>query len=282
MLYDYCIPSLIDDYKMLKKLGVEVEWVVHVDTIADRREYDGIPIKYLEFHNKERFYENSLFIMKKAQLDGAYLALIAPDNVFARGSIYNAFRLARYKDTSIAIAHPRVLAHEFMQMFPKGRTFGHRELVNIAMNGGIQHPALKYAFDDLDNSFTNQGISIRRMGDEVYAVVHTLPSGVVFKFNASDIQYLSGIPWGEIDRGLSIKLFKEKRIKLVGCSDVCFFVELTRPTHNFSHLYPGLRNNDTHEDDRQNIFNNTIVFWIGEQNGKTKTTLGDRTQEPNR
>jgi len=260
MLLDYCIPSLVDDVKKLIKEKVEVEWVVHFDDVANIPKYEGVNIQFNGISSAGSF-QDSINMCRKSQKEGAYIALIAPDNIFGKGSLYNAFKLAQYKDTSIAIAHPRVLAEDFMKKYPAGQTYKNKQLVKMAMDKKMMHPALQYAFDDLDDSFTNQGISIRRMGKGVYGVVHTLPSGVVFKFNKNDIDYLDGITWGEIDRGLSIKLFAEKRIKLVGCSDVCFFIELTRPAYNFSHVYPGLKNNDRHMDERQNIFNNTIVIW---------------------
>lgn len=260
MLLDYCIPSLIEDVKLLIKEKVAVEWVVHMDVVGEQRKYEGVDIKFYGMSHVGSF-EDSIGMARKSQKEGAYIALIAPDNIFGKDSLYNAFKLAQYKDTSIAIAHPRVLVDNFMAKYPAGQTYTNRELVKMAMKPDMMHPALKYAFDDLDDSFTNQGISIRRMGKGVYGVVHTLPSGIIFKFNKNDIDYLNEISWGEIDRGLNIKLFAEKRIKLVGCSDMCFFIELTRPTHNFSHTYPNMKNNDKHMDARQNIFNNTIVIW---------------------
>jgi hypothetical protein len=262
MLFDYSIPSLVNDVERLIAAGVEVEWIVHTDNNS-KKEYDRVKIDYRSFNDTIHFFNNTIAIATQAQRQGAYLALISPDNIFGKNSLYNAYMLARHKDTSIAIAHPRALAEEFMKKFPPGLTYTNRELVSIVMSEDLMHPALRFAFDDLDSSFTNQGISIRRMGKNTYGVVHTLPSGVIFKFNESDIKYLTGGSWGEIDRGLNIKLFAEKRIKLVGCSDMCFFIELTRPTHNFSFLYPNLKNNDRHMDERQNIFNNTIVVWIG-------------------
>jgi len=282
MLFNYCIPALIDDYKRLVAAGVEVEWIVHTDSMVEKREYPGVNIQYALIKDTGAWYLNTMSVIRESQRQNAYIAMIAPDNIFGRSSLYNAYMLARHKDTTIAIAHPRVLAEEFMKKYAPGRTYGNRELVTLSVEGKIRHPALQYAFDDLDESFTNQGISIRRMGNHVYGVVHTLPSGIVFHFSSDDVAFLSGTSWGEIDRGLNIKLFGEKRIKLVGCSDVCFFIELTRPTHNFSHLYPNLRNNDKHEDPRQNIFNNMIVFWMGEQRGKDKAALGSGTQEPGR
>lgn len=264
MLFDYSIPSLINDYKRLVKAGVEVEWIIHLDDMNSKREYEGVTIQYNSFQDTIHFFNNTISVAVKAQREGAYLTLIAPDCIFGKNSLYNAYMLARNKDTSIAIAHPRALAEEFMAKYPPGLTYTNRELVTMVMQEDMMHPALRFAFDDLDSSFTNQGISIRRMGKNTYGVVHTLPSGVVFKFNENDINYLVGGSWGEIDRGLNVKLFAEKRIKLVGCSDMCFFIELTRPTHNFSFLYPNLKNNDRHMDERQNIFNNMVVVWIGE------------------
>ena len=259
MLLDYCIPSLLEDCKRLIKEGVEIEWVIHLDDINAQRQFEGVNIRYVGFSDTVYFYNNSLAMCKEAQKQDAYIALISPDNIFGLGSLYNAYMLAKDKDTSIAIAHPRVLVDKFMSEFPPGKTYENKELVSIVMRPEMMHPALRYAFDDLNDSFTNQGISIRRLGKHIYGVVHTLPSGVIFKFNESDINYLTGVSWGEIDRGLNIKLFAEKRIKLVGSSEVCFFIEMTRETHNFSHLYPGLKNNDTHMDSRQNIFKSKSI-----------------------
>jgi hypothetical protein len=264
MLFDYCIPSLVGDVQMLIKEGVQIEWDVNTDDTREHIPYEGVNIRYSGVQDIIGFNENIWERVKAAVSQDSYIAIIAPDNVFARGSLYNAYMMARHKDTSIAIAHPRVNCHSFIKEFPAGKVFEKRELVSIAMRPDMMHGAFANAFDDNDANITEHGISIRKITDKHYAVVHAIPSPMIFHLNSSDVDYLKSAGYGNIDRGLSKRLYDEQRIKLVGSSDIAFFIELTRPETNMPPINSGKRYNDRNIEQSQNIFNNMIVSWIGE------------------
>jgi len=229
--------------------------------MSAQRAFEGIPVQYRHLADVGNFYAEMRGAIRESMNQDAYLAIIAPDNIYSKGSLFNAYKLVRYKNMCVAAAHPRVKAQDFMAKYPANKTYEKRELVAIAMQDDMMHNCLRHAFDDVDVNYTFQGLSIRRMGDKAYAVVATLSTPVIFKLSREDMDFMDRTLYGDIDRSINKRLFDEQRIKLIGSSDICFFVELTRPECNFGACRSGLLNNDRHETQGQNIWNNTLAIW---------------------
>lgn len=266
MLFDYSMPSYAQDVERLAELGVQVELIVHINdmTFVDQYQHLQIPVRYEALGSVGDPAAGFRETVRAAHEQGAYLASIAPDNVLANGCLYNAFMIARHKDMSVAVAHARVDRKAFMDMFPPRILFQSRMLVDVALQGNnTVHPCVRHAFDDHDENFTYQGLSIRALGDGVFAVVSTIATPLLLKPNASDVAYVMSHPYGMIDRGFNKKLFDEQRIKLAGSSEACFFIELTGRDDNFGGCRPGLLHNERHCDPADNVWNNTEVIWVG-------------------
>lgn len=263
MLLDYCIPSIIPSYKLLTQNGVKTDWVVHTDNPQLGRQYEGASIEYRRMSPTGLAFPDIQEMISQAAVEGCYIAIIAADSVHAKHTLWNAYQIGRGKDVAVAVANPRVDCNKFMATFPPGRTYGHSELVRIAMRDEIIHGATRHSFDDQDDNCANWGVSIRRIGGDRYAVIHTLASPMILKPTQADALWYRQFPQGEFDRGLNSMLFSQQRIKLAASSDLCFFVELTRPDRNFPPLRKNFKNGDRHWNERENIWNNTCILWNG-------------------
>lgn len=263
MLLDYCIPSLVPSYDLLRKMGVPVQWVAHLDSLERQPQPAGVEIEYRQMRGDVFRFTEVKEMVAEAAAQKCYIALIAPDSLHAQETLYNAYRIANDKDVGVAVANSRVRHDWFMDRFPPGKTYGHRELVRIAMDEEIMHDATRNSFDDQDVNCCNWGVSIRRLPRNRYAVIHTLASPMILHPSEQDARDFQWEMDGGIDRLLNGRLFGQNRIKLAASSDLCFFVELTRPERNMPPLSGNLLNCDRNCNAHENIWNNTCILWDG-------------------
>lgn len=161
----------------------------------------------------------------------AIMFLTPPDTIFGNRSITHAVRTAQGKNVCLAAAHPRVrkdsilTSDVFAGLKRMERSLENDELVDLAFEHG--HPALLESFDNVDTNRTHLGLSIRKINDSTYSVIHNLPTVYLANFVTDDLEQFTS-SWASWDRRWPRLLMRHNRLKVVGSSDLFFCVELTK------------------------------------------------------
>jgi len=264
---EYCYKSMMQEGNIpsLLKRGVEVTWDIVTDTNI---EIDN-PIVNVQKMNKvnpnaknESINTSFREMIAKSSKNKTTTAIISPDYIVGDKTLYNAFRLLEgRKDGCISVAHPRVEWEKIDGYKPMSNP----ELVKYAFD--YAHVCLHGSFDNNPINNTWAGIAIRQIDDKTYSVIHNLATPFICQFNQSDVDFFNRTHYAHFDRTFTKKLLEEKRIKLVGSSDVCFFVEITKAQHNpekcESKNGVQMLNNDK-EIAGENHYNQFYVTWRGE------------------
>ncbi len=196
---NYAIPSVMPDVERLRKEGYKVDF-----------------IKYTEANT-------SKFLIKEAE-EGARLNCISimlpPDTIFGNGTLYNLIRMGDKKPHSIAVPHFRIgdAVLEKIKL-----PMSNREMARLIMDMGH----LDNLMDEKVPNQCHHGITVRKITETNWDVVHNLPTIYYAKFTANDATLFRSYPNALIqwDRGFLRRLYDENRLKVVGSSELAFCLE---------------------------------------------------------
>lgn len=167
---------------------------------------------------------------------GATLIVLCPDNFWGDGSLANLLLIAGEQDACIAAPHVRVDQDKFLGAMGEGE-LDNPSLVALAMR--TLHPSWieADASQDESNSYFT-GISMRAIGNGLYAVSHRLPTVWLARFTKEDVEFFHrnlGIR-GLWDHHWPAQLVASKRQRVIGSSDAVFIAELTPSTTHRTQL----------------------------------------------
>ena len=219
--------------------------------------------------------------------EDAIFVLVMPDSVFGNESITNAVKTIQGKNTCLAAAHPRISRKSietscgaFAGLKKMERTIANDEMVDIAFEHG--HQSLLGSFDNTDSNNTSGGLSIRKINEITYSVIHNLPTVWLANFVKDDLKFLAGplLLWDHMWPSL---LLRHNRLKVTGSSDLFFVLELTHDDLNIPTMEKGLLNNDKFQTRRQRrlhnyVFNSFCSVWRG-RSDRPKLVPGDSVQQ---
>jgi len=247
-----CVPSLLQpgNAPVLAQKGYPMELVIYTKSPEDFTKIES----HTEKLNKIKKYmtvtlcevkpnkisdKNDILMeayvkhLDKCYEENAWLVHTPPDMIYGNHSLGNAMQLVEGKDICLAIPYPRVEMdlvvedHKFNRFAAGEDIFENDELVDFAFKYG--HAVLLKAFDHEEENNTRQGLSIRAIGDNSYAVVMSMPGPVVASIKKEDVNFFKYCPsFNHIDKLWSRMLVRKNRIKTVGSSDFAFAVELTK------------------------------------------------------
>jgi len=208
----------------------------HQEKLDRLRKYMSITVKQIK--GQAGLDRNDTLIvalrqhLEKCYEENAWFFLTPPDTFFGNHSLANAMKLVEGKDVCLACPHTRVnrdsvLSSKLFKRFSNGEiNFENAQLVDFAFRYG--HKCFVNSFDHRDENTTRDGLSIRAITDNSYAVVMNLPSPLVISVKKNDIKFFKRYQnYNEIDKLWPRMLIKENRIKVVGSSDLVFSLELT-------------------------------------------------------
>lgn len=251
----YTLPSIYPCCEKLKNEGYEISLIQNGFNVS--REQGNMP-KPKDFQKYGATDEVGCIILpglrsiiQKCVDEDAIFFLAPPDTIFAKDTLYNMVKMSENKMDCIALPHIRMSVPEEEIKNPTSK-----ELVALAFK--YAHDAFIGCFDSLEKNGTHAGISVRRINDSIYSMIHNLPTVYLAKFTARDIQFWNNTPvWGNWDRAWLRMLYIENRVKVVGSSALGFCVELTESESNKPERVPGLQYNDKYfiNDVHNNTFN---------------------------
>jgi hypothetical protein len=236
----------VDWYTYGPEPAMQLDWIHHTKT-------DSVDVNF----GLMDFIHNNL---------DAFCVTMMADFYVGNGTLYNGIKIIENKpNMCLSVAHPRVSQERVGSKEITATT--NAELVKFAFEHG--HKCLIETEDSRNPNLTWCGLSWRQIGENNFAVVHNLATPFIGQFTESDSEFFRGNVWGQFDRKFLKKLKVEKRIKICGSSDLCFFIEFTPDKHD-PVLRPGLVYNDTphNEEEGNDMFNEMIVNWRRE-NGRT-------------
>ncbi len=282
--FHYTIPSIFQagNIPLLKSQGFEIIPILYTlestDSIKSKFKIEILK-NNLENLLIERIVTNKttprkinitalLNVFRRCIDEKAMFVMAPPDTLFSNGSLYNSVMSVYYKKMCFASAHPRVnytlLQDEnICNMTTKGTQVESATLVNLAITH--LHDKYIYANDMLDENTTYAGVSIRKINNKIYNVIHNLPTTYVVYPQEEDYKFFkrSG-DFNQWDREWLELLVKRNRVKISGSSDQFFCVELTSPDEK-AITKPGLLGNDIAGESFQNRVSNMVsVTWRAE------------------
>ena len=292
-LFDYCIPSMLQDGNLpaLQRDGFQINMYAYTKESEYRyilAKY-GENIKYLNeqgfqfnlvpFHGYEDVFRTrtcadmAIHIMEKCLRDNALLFNGGVDHIYGNYTILNAVKLVFGKNVCLAIPHACAARESTLQspyiqrMRMMERSIDNEELAFIAYE--FMHETQKNAFDHVDENSTYGGVSFRmgRTESELY-VVHNIPSVAVAYINRSDIRLFRRTrEFGIWDKRWMRLLCKENRLKVLGSSQIGFFIEHESADRKSVKKVKGLRNFDKYTLERKNRLlnnytcNSFYLYW---------------------
>jgi hypothetical protein len=200
----------------------------------------------------------------------ATMLLTTPRAIFGNGSVANAIALTRGKDVCLASAHPRIseesaLSDPILEELRLGQCeIANDELVDLVFKYG--HYALLHSFDDVDENITRAGISVRKVNEHTYSVIHNLPTVWLANFCEADLRFFrEDRTWQNWDRLWLTMLVRSNRVKFVGSSELYFAVEFTTDRDCRIALESGYLYNDKVKDMKLHHFvtNAVCCSWTG-------------------
>lgn len=194
--------------------------------------------------------------------DDALLA-VQPDHLFGEGSIA-AMKViaAENRRLCVAMAHPRVLADDFLDALPDG-PMQNAEMVSLAMRH--LHPSFAKSDMALDEINTwLGGVSWRELGPSLWGVTVNSPTVFLAQLVGDDLGHFGEA--GSWDHTWPATLMDEQRQRLIGSSDAAFTVELTdRHTHipKLRRKPPGAPYTYRYDLEHNRVNRNTMTIWRG-------------------
>ena len=252
--FSYTIPSLLQDGNIptLAREGYDLKYTIYtqLDEYQEiAKGYDSclsllnenVTVKIISLGDLEEgwwrgyYWHNgtsALIDQIKTCIDeDAAMFFAPPDSVFGNHSVTNVVKTVEGKDVCLAAPNARVRRDSIMAsgVFDRLKnmetTIENDELVDLAFEHG--HPALLESFDNVDTNRTHRGLSIRKINESTYSIIHNLPTVYLANFVADDLEHFTR-SWASWDRRWPRLLMRHNRLKVVGSSDLFFCVELTK------------------------------------------------------
>lgn len=233
LLKNFALPSLMLS-RNLPALGLEK---IYVECIGVHHEFDhtcqvvteglsGLPIEVSQ-HGSVRAEDpihGLRSIMNKCRQRKTRMLLAMPDTIYGNGSVSNIFNYAKGKEITVSAAHFRVNEDKFQSECALWRHWpANRDFVRNALNIG----AVDVCDTNADNVTQIGGIAWTKINDDTRLLLHYLPTAYLVWFTASDIAWWSNrMTWGEWDHSWPTILLHERRMRVVGSTDVFFAIEL--------------------------------------------------------
>ncbi len=177
-----------------------------------------------------------------------------PDSIFGNGSITNMYLSAYPKPICLAAANIRVSYEklEGIDFSKKLKTtqVENNELVKVSFE--CMHDSVSNCFDDQELNSTGDGLSVRKLSEDTYAAIHSVPSTYLVFFTEKDMRFFDQFAFNHFDKLWPRELLKERRIKYVSDSDVFFVAEVTFDNEK----KPRLRENRKYSDKYDTPFYN--------------------------
>ncbi len=185
-----------------------------------------------------------MWMMRMCALDKAQMLMAPPDTIFADGTINTLLEYGEQQDTCVAVPHPRVLPSIIHDL--TFEPISNAKLVTLALDKHV-HSTWSTANQDLAVNGTHVGgVSWQKVGDHVWALQHRLPTVYLANFTEGDRKFFSkpwkGIPpqfgmWDHEWPGVELlgpepPEVSNQRMRMIGCSDAAFIMELTEPWKN--------------------------------------------------
>ncbi len=190
-------------------------------------------------------YTQSAFLITLADClkNDAPLLFAPPDIFFGDGSVSGLIQSAYEKKSVAVVAHVRVTSDilsdpQFLSSCASG-SLSNAKLVSFAW----KHLHRCWGDAELGHPRQNQfgtGVCWQKIEDNLYSVVHRLPTPYLIHFDEEDHDYFKyQCGFGYFDhRWPGDILIKNGRQRYITSSDVAFMVEITEPDKNISNI-PG-------------------------------------------
>ncbi|MQF67084.1 hypothetical protein FIM07_01410 [SAR202 cluster bacterium AD-802-F09_MRT_200m] len=292
--FSYTVPSLLQDGNIpaLARDGYEFKLYIYThpeefEEITEKydscltRLKDYLPIEIVSLRELKagwltgHYWQSALIDqIKRCISEDATMFLTPPDTVFGNWSVSNAVKIVQGKNVCLAAAHARVKQESFIasnsatDLKKMDLKIENDELVDLAFEHG--HEYLLGFLDDVDSNMTHGGISIRRINETTYSVVHNGPTPYLANFVKDDLKYFesSGSSW---DNRWPRLLLRQNRLKVVGSSDSFFCVEITPDDgRHLTNFQSGSLNNDRYLAKGQRMLHNYVhnsfcCVWKGRE-----------------
>jgi hypothetical protein len=280
--FDYTLPSLMNSTNAgaLIKDGYEIKYLLYtIDKKVDivqkfiKKDKRFKQIEIIEFDKGDSNLPRKiavypvLDILRRCLDDKAILFLALADHIFGNYSFYNSVTYSYGKNKCLAASNGRVSVDilDSITPYPK-QGFENSKLVDLCMK--FPHDSLKYADDSLDNNMTHLGVSYRKLSSSLYAVTHNLPGPFLIFPIMDDYRFFEDVKdFNQWDRRWLELLIRTKRLKIIGSSDLFFFVELTSLPYDVKRdLQCGQKYNDEimNPDIHNQVSNMVTSVWRSE------------------
>lgn len=259
MFETYCLPSCFGTGNIDKLLAENypVKWRIYCDNAPVLPDKPIFEIVNRE-GNKEALVKSFIEIINETKNKNIIILIVMPDCIIGNNTLYNAVKLIENKKgICLCVPHARISIEKLAGKTFDYETMPNNKLLNLCFQYG--HTCLVDTFDNKDVNLTWEGISIRKISEDTFAVIHNLATPFACQFNDDDYGFFKNNLFSEFDRKF-IKLLKDTgRVKLCGSNEFCFQAEITSERHK-PQLRSELLNNDKHSGGH-NYFNDCIVLW---------------------
>ena len=244
--FDFSIPSLFqsENIPALKNLNFKVSFNIYSEKkslnkirkkIDEKVNYHNLKLECIQLNSIESKNIINYFVdnMKYCLSKNTYCFQVNPDYIYANGTVKNSILLGENKNCTLALPHPRISAEKLKLKkgqvinYLKGENFSSKSLIDLLTPLSHKKCFLD-AFDNISFNTTHRGLSLRKIGINKFAVVHSMPSPYFYNFHYDDIEYFSKSEvYNEQDRGWAEFLYLQNRLKIINNSDICFNLEIT-------------------------------------------------------
>lgn len=232
MLQDFALPSLMLP-KNLPALGLEK---IYVECVGVKHEFShtcrvlhgglkGLPIEVTQ-HAGDHAQDPIHGLRQALKLcleRGTRLLLAMPDTIYSNGSISNIFNYARGKTVCVSAAHVRVNEDLFMAKFPRWKEWPNsRQMVEAAFSVGAVDVC-----ETINPNVTDVGgIAWTKVNETTRLMLHYLPTAYLVWVTPEDVVWWNHRnTWGDWDHIWPESLLRNRRLRVIGSSDVFFAVE---------------------------------------------------------
>lgn len=181
-----------------------------------------------------------LWQIKRCIESGQKLLLAPPDTFWGDGSISGILNIGQDEGTCVMVPHvrvnPSILKEEHLSP-----SVSNAELVALTWRkdefGNFINLHRSWSEAEAGHEHQNtfaSGVSWKQVDDDLYEIIHRLPTPYLMHFNPKDYDYFEASPgFGNIDHTWPGDiLIEHDRQKYVGASDLAFMVEITENNKN--------------------------------------------------
>lgn len=242
-LHEFSIPSLMLEGN-LPALNLEKIYIECVGLPEERdqtieiikRGFHDLPWEITHHVQAAPDIFDGLFpVMKLCRERGTRMLLVMPDTIFGPRSISNIFNYAQGKEVTVAAAHVRINEDRWRKECSLWSHWpNNRDFVRNALSIG----AFNICDTNKDNVASVGGVAWTQINERTKLLLHYLPTPYLAWFTESDIEWWRNHPgWGQWDHHWPSLLTQERRLRVVGSTNVFFAMELEDAARS-NHLQP--------------------------------------------